>query len=87
MDFRPMTVDRQPCRPYRNDGPEVVQSQGRTSEVRYKWRRTLVRFVVLTLDAIWKEWTPLKAKQADPTDAAPRSRTQVHDGQRSRRVA
>jgi len=58
-------------------------------KVRYKWRRrrTLVRFVILTLDAIWKEWTPLKAKQADPAEAAPRGRTQDHDGQRSRRVA
>jgi hypothetical protein len=33
-------------------------------KVRYKWqrRRSLVRFVILTLDAIRKEWTPLKAK-------------------------
>jgi hypothetical protein len=58
-------------------------------KVRYKWRRrrTLVRFVILTLDAIWKEWTPPKAKQADAPKSAPRGRTQVHDGQRSRRVA
>ena len=29
-------------------------------KVRYKWRRrrTLVRFVVLKLDAVWSDWTP-----------------------------
>lgn len=47
-----------------------------------KWRRrrTLVRFVILTLDAIWKQWTPPKAKKAS------RGRTQVHEGRRSRRA-
>ena len=36
-------------------------------KVRYKWRRrrTLVRFVVMTLDAIWREWTPAEAKEPD----------------------
>jgi transposase-like protein len=36
-------------------------------KVRYKWRRrrTLVRFVVLTLDGIWKERTATQAKSAD----------------------
>ena len=36
-------------------------------EVRYKWRRrrTLVRFVVLTLDGIWKERTTAQAKGTD----------------------
>src|SRR5208282_3092353 len=31
-------------------------------KVRYKWRRrkTLVRFVVLKLDEIWRNWTPPK---------------------------
>ena len=35
-------------------------------KVRYKWRRrrTLVRFVVVTLDAIWRDWTPAEAKSA-----------------------
>ena len=38
-------------------------------KVRYKWRRrkTLVRFVVLKLDEIWRNWSPPKA------DAVPRS--------------
>jgi hypothetical protein len=32
-------------------------------KARYKWRRrrALVRFVVMTLDGIWREWTPAKA--------------------------
>jgi hypothetical protein len=36
-------------------------------KVRYKWRRrkTLVRFVVLTLDGIWRERTIAEAKMAD----------------------
>src|SRR5207237_5877271 len=36
-------------------------------KVRYKWRRrrTLVRFVVLTLDHIWNEATSVPAKAAD----------------------
>ena len=35
-------------------------------KVRYKWRRrkTLVRFVVLMLDRLWREWTPPKMRQA-----------------------
>jgi transposase-like protein len=58
-------------------------------KVRYKWRRrrTLVRFVVLTLDAIWREWTPAEAKSADPAKPVRRGTTQVPDGQRSRQVA
>jgi hypothetical protein len=36
-------------------------------KVRYKWRRrkTLVRFVVLTLDGIWRECTTTHAKAND----------------------
>lgn len=36
-------------------------------KVRYKWRRrrTLVRFVVLTLDGIWRERTIAQAKVTD----------------------
>lgn len=35
-------------------------------KVRYKWRRrkTLVRFVVLMLDRLWREWTPPKMRPA-----------------------
>ena len=32
VDFRPITLDRQPCWPYHNDSSQVVQSQGRTSD-------------------------------------------------------
>ena len=37
-------------------------------KVRYNWRRrrTLVRFVVLVLDATWRAWTPAASKDADP---------------------
>ncbi len=58
-------------------------------KVRYKWRRrkTLVRFVVLTLDRIWRAWTPAKVKSAEPAAPVDRSEAQSHTGQRSRQVA
>jgi transposase-like protein len=58
-------------------------------KVRYKWRRrrTLVRFVVLTLEAIWKEWTEAGAGSADPAKPVRRGTTTFPDGQRSRQVA
>jgi hypothetical protein len=58
-------------------------------KVRYKWRkrRTLVRFVVLTLDRIWREWTPVKTTRTDPPKTARCGKTQSHDRQRSSRVA
>jgi hypothetical protein len=58
-------------------------------KVRYKWRRrrTLVRFVVLVLDATWRAWTPGEAKDADPAKPVRSGTTRVHDGQRSRQVA
>jgi hypothetical protein len=58
-------------------------------KVRYKWRRrrTLVRFVVMTLDRVWKEWTPAETKEADAPEPAPSDKTPAHAGQRSRRVA
>ncbi len=58
-------------------------------KVRYKWRRrrTLVRFVVRTLDVIWREWTPAKARNTAPAKPVSRNATQVHDGQRSRQIA
>ena len=36
-------------------------------KVRYKWRRrkTLVRFVILTLDDVWSDWEPPMARGAD----------------------
>jgi transposase-like protein len=53
-------------------------------KVRYKWRgrRTLVRFVVLTLDGIWREWTLAETTRAElPNQAScgeqqPQSRQQ-----------
>jgi hypothetical protein len=58
-------------------------------KVRYKWRRrrTLVRFVVLTLDGIWKEWTPAETKRTDQSKAARCGETPSHDRQQSCRVA
>jgi transposase-like protein len=58
-------------------------------KVRYKWRRrkTLVRFVVLTLEAIWREWTPAEAKSTNPTKPVRRDTTQVDEAQGSRQVA
>src|SRR5512132_884418 len=57
--------------------------------VRYKWRRrrTLVRVVVLTLDGIWKEWTPAETKRTDQSKTARCGKTQSHDRQQSCRVA
>jgi hypothetical protein len=59
-------------------------------KVRYKWRRrrTLVRFVVLSLDAIWSQWTPTVAKDpAEPVKAGRSGTAQTHDRERSRRLA
>ena len=59
-------------------------------KVRYKWRRrrTLVRFVVLTLDEIWNTWEPPKSNKATRRlKASPRHKTQPQATQSSRRVA
>jgi transposase-like protein len=58
-------------------------------KVRYKWRRrrSLVRFVVLTMDTIWREWTPAEVKRADAAKPVRRRTTQVPAEQRSRQVA
>jgi len=58
-------------------------------KVRYKWRRrrTLVRFIVLTLDGIWREWTPAETTRTDPPKTARCGKTQTHDRQQSSRVA
>jgi Transposase len=58
-------------------------------KVRYKWRRrkTLVRFVVLSLDLIWREWAPAKAKSINPSKPARCDTTQVDEGQQSKQVA
>ena len=58
-------------------------------KVRYKWRRrrTLVRFVVMTLDRVWREWTPGEKKEPDATEPRTSDKTPAQVGQRSRRVA
>jgi Transposase len=58
-------------------------------KVRYKWRRrrTLVRFVVMTLNRVWREWTPAETESSNPQKLAPSGKASSHAGQRSRRVA
>ena len=55
-------------------------------KVRYKWRRrkTLVRFVVLTLDGIWKERTTAQAKATDGSKSTPQGKTEGATGKRPR---
>jgi transposase-like protein len=58
-------------------------------KVRYKWRerKTLVRFVVLTLEGIWRAWTPPQVNNADRPVPISSGETQSHTGKRSCRVA
>jgi transposase-like protein len=58
-------------------------------KVRYKWRRrrTLVRFVVLKLDAVWSHWVPPGPRKTDLQEAARRRKSRPRAGQRSRRAA
>ena len=55
-------------------------------KVRYKWRRrkTLVRFVVLTMDSIWKEQAAAQAKAADPSTTAKPGKTECEKRKRHR---
>jgi hypothetical protein len=55
-------------------------------KVRYKWRRrkTLVRFVVLTLDEIWKERTTAQAKATDRSKPTGRGKTEGAERKRPR---
>ena len=57
-------------------------------KVRYKWRRrrTLVRFVVLTLDSIWKERTRARSEAIGQSRVAGRGKTQG-ETREQRRVA
>jgi hypothetical protein len=57
-------------------------------KVRYKWRRrrTLVRFVVLTLDVLWKERTPGRSEAIDPSGGTGPGETEG-DTRKRRRVA
>jgi hypothetical protein len=58
-------------------------------KVRYKWRerKTLVRFVVLTLDGIWRGWSPAKVDRATLPEPVSSGEAQGHAGKRSRQVA
>ena len=58
-------------------------------KVRYRWRRrkTLVRFVVLTLDEIWRRYSPAKPETATAARPVKQVETQPHERQRSRQVA
>src|SRR4051794_22197741 len=73
-----------------NNHVERANRQFRFLEkVRYKWRRrrTLVRFVVMTLDRVWREWTPAETTRTAPPETARCGKTQSHDRQRSNRAA
>jgi hypothetical protein len=56
--------------------------------VRYKWRRrrSLVRFVVLALDGIWRGWIPPE-KRTERPKSTKGGKTQGKDRQRSQRAA
>jgi len=60
-------------------------------KVRYKWRRrkTLVRFVVMKLDALWTHWSPpeAKAKTLPPPKQLKQRQPQRDDGLQPRQVA
>jgi transposase-like protein len=58
-------------------------------KVRYKWRRrrTLVRFVVMTLDRVWRERTPAETKGSDAPEPTTSDKAPANVGLRSRRVA
>ena len=53
-------------------------------KVRYKWRRhrTLVRFVVLKLDEVWRAWEAPKAHASDQPKSGRRRETQAQASQR-----
>jgi transposase-like protein len=55
-------------------------------KVRYKWRRrkTLVRFVVLTLDSVWRERTATRAKTAEGSTPTGPGETESRKGKRRR---
>jgi hypothetical protein len=58
-------------------------------KVRYKWRRRkmLVRFVMLTLDRIWSAWTPAKVTMTESLAPIRDGKAQGHAGQRVRQLA
>ncbi|QEH32919.1 MULE transposase domain protein [Aquisphaera giovannonii] len=58
-------------------------------KVRYKWRRrrTLVRFVALTLDGIWREWTRAETRGREVPDEAGCGESQTQTTQQSSQSA
>jgi len=58
-------------------------------KVRYKWRRrkTLVRFVVLKLDEIWRNWSPPKADAVPRPEKSRLRNPLTNPGVQPRRVA
>lgn len=58
-------------------------------KVRYKWRRrrTLVRFVVMTLDEVWKKWTATEPKRSEVPDPGRNAKPPAKERQRSRQFA
>jgi Transposase len=58
-------------------------------KVRYKWRRrkTLVRFVVLKLDELWKNWSPPRSDTVPRSKRSRRRNPSLDTGLQSRRVA
>ena len=58
-------------------------------KVRYKWRRrrTLVRFVVLTLDEVWSRRSPAERESATAARPVRRDEAQPHKRERSRQIA
>jgi hypothetical protein len=57
-------------------------------KVRYKWRRrrALVRFVVMTLDGIWRSWRPAESQTTAPKPLS-HAVTQDHEAEQSRDAA
>ncbi len=57
-------------------------------KVRSRWRcrRTLVRFVVLMLDEVWRGWSPVETQRAEAPEPGRSDMTQVPTEQRSRRA-
>ncbi len=51
-------------------------------KVRYKWRqrRAVVRFIVLTLHELWSRWTPAKNKEGKTKNASRQGKTQPQTG-------
>jgi len=58
-------------------------------KVRYKWRRrrTLVRFVVMTLDGVWKKWAAAETERAKVPNGCREVKAPANESQRLRQIA